>query len=177
MGNADGLVKTKDFVKELGYLSLGTRLKRLGERLQAQTQVVLERADIEVPSSHFPLLLAVDRLGAPNVGELAEALGTSQPGVTRMLEKLVADGWLESTQSAADRRVRTIETTKAGRQLIARARRTVFAVVEAAVADACAGSPHALLPALVALEDALAQAPLSVRAERSSAGGKKHASA
>jgi DNA-binding MarR family transcriptional regulator len=167
----------EDTVRELGYLALGTRLKRLGERLQAQTQVVLERADIELPASHFPLLAALARLGALNVGELTEALGMSQPGVTRLLDKLAADGLVQSTQSAADRRVRTIELTKSGRQLVSRAKRTVWPLIEASVADACAGSPRALLPLLAALEEALVEAPLSVRAERLSAGGKMHASA
>ena len=54
---------TEDVVKELGYLTLGTRLKRLGERLQSQTQVLLEAAGTDVPASHFPILAALDRLG------------------------------------------------------------------------------------------------------------------
>ena len=42
----------EDVVKELGYLALGTRLKRLGERLQAQTQVLLEEDGLDLPASH-----------------------------------------------------------------------------------------------------------------------------
>ncbi len=161
---------TEDVVKELGYLALGTRLKRLGERLQAQTQVVLEEADIDLPASHFPLLAALDRLGDLKVGELAEALGASQPGVTRMLEKLEAEGAVESMQSDADRRARSIALTRSGRQLISRAKRAVWPVVEAAVADACAGPAKQLLSALTALEDAIAAVPLSGRAQRSRSG-------
>src|ERR1700722_16099612 len=118
-------------VKELGYLALGTRLKRLGERLQAQTQVILEDADIDVPASHFPVLAALERLGALNVGELTAAVGMSQPGGTRLVDKRSADDLVHSTQSAADRRVRTIELTKSGRQLVAKAKRTVWPAVAA----------------------------------------------
>ena len=167
-------MEIEDVVKELGYLALGTRLKRLGERLQAQTQVVLEQADIDLPASHFPLLAALDRLGALNVGELTEAIGVSQPGVTRLLDKLAAEGLVQSTQSVADKRVRTIELTKSGRQLVSRARRSVWPVVEAAVADACSGPARALLPVLAALEAALEKSPLSERAERLE-GERKHA--
>ena len=110
----------EDVVKELGYLTLGTRLKRLGERLQAQTQVLLEYEGVDLPASHFPVLAALDRLGAMNVGELTEAVGMSQPGVTRLLDKLEAEGLVRSTQLAGDRRVRTIALTKSGRQLILR---------------------------------------------------------
>src|ERR1700744_3101796 len=126
-----------DIVKELGYLTLGTRLKRLGERLQAQTQVGLEDEGVALPASHFPVLAALDRLGALSVGELTEAVGVSQPGVTRLLDKLGTEGVVSSTQSAEDRRVRTVVLTKSGRYLIARSKRTAWPMIEAAVADAC----------------------------------------
>ncbi len=157
----------EDVVKELGYLTLGTRLKRLGERLQSQTQVLLEAAGTDVPASHFPILAALDRLGALNVGDLTEAVGVSQPGVTRMVDKLAAEGLVRSAQSAGDRRVRTIELSKAGRQLISRSKRVAWPMIEAAVADACADGARSLLVALTALEEALAAAPLHARAVRS----------
>ena len=161
----------EDVVKSLGYLALGTRLKRLGERLQAQTQAVLAQAELDLPAGHFPVLAALDRLGGLNVGELTSTLGVSQPGVTRMLDKLQTEGLIRSAQSEDDRRVRTIELTRSGRQLVSRAKRTVWPKIEAAVADACAGSAETLLPALAALEEALAAKPLGARA-----GEGKHAS-
>jgi len=167
-----------DVVKELGYLTLGTRLKRLGERLQSQTQILLDDAGADLPASHFPVLAALDRLGALNVGDLSEAVGVSQPGVTRLLDKLEADGLVRSTQSAGDRRVRTIELSKAGSQLISKSKRDAWPVIEAAVADACEGPARSLLSALAALEEALAAAPLGVRAGRLRSGaGKSRASA
>lgn len=156
----------EDVVKELGYLTLGTRLKRLGERLQAQTQVLLEQANLEVPASHFPLLGALDKLGALSVGELTEALGISQPGVTRMLDKLATEGLVQSVQSEDDRRVRTIALSKSGRQVVTRAKRMAWPVIEAAVADACTGGARPLLAVLAALETSLAAAPLNARAAR-----------
>jgi DNA-binding MarR family transcriptional regulator len=167
----------EDVVKALGYLTLGTRLKRLGERLQMQTQVLLESSDVDLPASHFPLLAALERLGPLNVGELTEAVGSSQPGVTRLLDKLVAEGLVKSTQLAGDRRVRTIALTKSGRQLISRSQRTVWPTIETAVADACDGPAQPLLAALAALEEALAATPLSVRAERLRSGKGSHAAA
>jgi len=168
----------EDVVKEFGYLTLGTRLKRLGERLQAQTQVLLEGDGLDLPASHFPVLAALDRLGALNVGELTEAVGVSQPGVTRLLDKLQAEGLVRSTQLAQDRRVRTVALTRLGRQLIDKSKRTAWPAIEAAVADACAAGPtQPLLAAVTALEEALAAAPLSARAERLRAGGGRRASA
>ena len=42
----------EDVVRELGHLSLGTRLKRIGETLQAQTQAVLAAHGFDQPALH-----------------------------------------------------------------------------------------------------------------------------
>jgi DNA-binding MarR family transcriptional regulator len=84
---------------------------------------------------------------------------------------------VRSAPSADDGRVRTIALTTAGRQVVARAKRLAWPIVEAAVADACAGPSRALLTVLAALEEALEAAPLSSRAERLRSGKKRHASA
>jgi len=164
-----------DIVRELGHLTLGTRLKRLGERLQAQTQVLLAEAEIGLPASHCPLLAALDRLGPMSVGELAQSMGISQPGISRMLETLQADGLVASRRPVGDRRLRAIELTKAGRELIARSKRLAWPRVASAVADACAGVPGSLLEQLSALEEALAAAPLHARAARIPVRGRKYA--
>jgi DNA-binding MarR family transcriptional regulator len=161
---------TEDVVKALGYLALGTRLKRLGERLQAQTHSLLASARIDLPASHFPVLAALDRLGPISVGELTEAVGVTQPGVTRLLEKLESERLVHSRQSPGDRRVRTIALTRAGQQLILRSKRVAWPMIEAAVADACAGPAQQLLAQLAALEQALSEAPLAIRAERLRSG-------
>jgi DNA-binding MarR family transcriptional regulator len=155
-----------DIIKELGYLTLGTRLKRLGERLQSQAQVLLDEAGNDLQASYYPILAALDRLGALNVGDLAEAVGISQPGVTRMLDKLEAAGLVQSVQSADDRRVRSVELSKTGFRLVSKSKRAVWPMIEAAVADACDGQAKSLPTALSALEEALSVAPLSVRAGR-----------
>ena len=165
----------QDVVKELGYLTLGTRLKRLGERLQAQTQVLLAEAGIEVPASHFPILAALDQLGRMRVGEIAEAVGMSQPGVTRMLDKLQADGLVKSMPAPGDGRARTITLAAAGEKLVAASKRTVWPLIESAVADACEGQAESLLPALAALEKSLLEASLDSRADLLRTGRKTRA--
>jgi len=80
----------EDVVRSLGLLTLGTRLKRIGERLQAQTQAVIEAEGVaDIPASHLPVLAALQRLGPLTVGDIALALGVRQPGVTRQLGELV----------------------------------------------------------------------------------------
>ncbi|MGQ3052573.1 MAG: MarR family winged helix-turn-helix transcriptional regulator [Roseateles sp.] len=155
----------EDVVKELGHLSLGTRLRRLGETLQAQTQSVLAAHGFEQPAAYFPLLAALDRLGPLSVGELSQAVGVSQPVITRSLRGLEDDGLVGSETSEADRRVRRIALSRKGRGLVQRAQREAWPAIEAAVAQACAALSGDLLSQLTALEDALVEAPLLQRVQ------------
>lgn len=153
-----------DVVKELGFLTLGTRLKRIGESLQAQAQELLASHGMDMPAAHFPLLAALDRLGPLGVGQLSQAVGVSQPVVSRSLVGLEASGLVESSPVAADGRVRRVQLSRAGRELVRRAKRAAWPVVEAAVAQACKPLKGSLLDQLAALEAALEQATLQQRA-------------
>ncbi len=168
---------TEDVVRALGHLALGTRFKRIGERLQGQTQRLLEADGITLSVSLFPLLAALDRLGPLSVGEIAEALGVSQPAVTRMLTRLKAEAYVSQGSGADDARLRPVALTRAGANLVRRARASVWARIERAVADACAGLSGPLLNQLAALEQALAAEALPQRDARLAARRKKHASA
>lgn len=155
----------EDVVRELGHLSLGTRLKRIGETLQAQTQAVLAAHGFEQPSAHFPLLAALDRLGPLSVGELSQAVGVSQPVVTRSLRGLEDDGLVQSETCEADRRVRRVGLSRKGHHLVQRAKRAAWPAIEVAVAQACAGLKGDLLTQLAALEGALAERSLLQRVQ------------
>ncbi|MFO6419122.1 MarR family winged helix-turn-helix transcriptional regulator [Hylemonella sp. W303a] len=158
------IVVIEDVVKELGHLSLGTRLKRIGETLQAQTQAVLAAHGFDQPAAHFPLLAALDRLGPLSVGDLSQAVGVSQPVVTRSLGGLEGDGVVQSETSEDDRRVRRVGLSRKGRVLVQRAKSAAWPAIEASVAQACSGLKGDLLAQLTALEKALAERPLLQRA-------------
>lgn len=153
----------QDVVKSLGYLTLGTRFKRIGDTLQAQAQAVLAAGGLDMPAAHFPLLAALDRLGPLSVGELGQAVGVSQPVVSRSLRGLEAGGLVQSEVGSDDRRVRRIGLSAQGRRLVQRAQRELWPAIESAVAEACAPLKGPLLDQLEALEAGLAQAPLQQR--------------
>lgn len=156
----------EDVVRALGYLSLGTRMKRIGERLQAQSQEIFDAQDIDVTSVHQAVLAALDRLGPLNIGDLTRAIGTAQPGITRTVRSLEALDLVETRKTPEDRRVSMVGLTAKGERLVARVKTDHWARVEAAVADACGVSGPTLLRLLTELENALATEPLARRAAR-----------
>ena len=152
-----------DVIKELGFLCLGTRLKRLGDWLQADVQKVIDRAGLPILAGQYPLLAALDLQGPLTVSELVETLGVSQPGVTQMAARLEALGLVEIRSDTSDRRTRTIALSADGRRLIARSKRDLWPRIEAAVLDACGGRKSPLLELLAKVEEELEKAPLAER--------------
>jgi len=153
----------EDIIRSLGYLALGSRLKRIGEQLQADTQRLLDRLEVPVQSSQYPLLAALDRLGPLPVGELAQSLGITQPGVTRSVSLLCELELVEVIESDGDQRRRIVSLTKKGQRLVDTGKRDVWPRIENAVADLCRDLSGPLLDQLAAIEDGLAAAPLDRR--------------
>src|SRR5262245_58703181 len=128
---------TEDVIRSLGHLMLGTRLKRIGERLQAQTQRILDAHELPIQTAQFTYLAAIDRSGPLTVGELAEALGVTQPGATRTLAQLAEAGLVEIASATDDQRRKQVTLTRQGKRLVEVGKRDVWPVIEAAVKDVC----------------------------------------
>ena len=154
-----------DILQDLGYLALGSRLKRLAERLQAEATQIFEQNCFITQPSHFPLLAALDRYGPLTVTEAVSALGVSQPAVTRSLVGLVDMGLAETTVSETDRRQKTISLTEAGTAAVARMKRDVWPHVARAAAEMAAGPDASLLDQITRIEAALDFGHVHARAE------------
>ena len=153
----------EDVVKTLGLLTLGSRFKRIGERLQADTQEIMEQFGVPLMASQFPYLAALDRLGPVGIGELSQALGVAQPGVTRSVGQLEAMGWVEAASPSGDQRRKIVMLSDEGRKLVANAKAKVWPAIEAAVADLCGKDGAKLLLLLDAIEEGLAARRLAQR--------------
>ncbi len=150
-----------DILRDLGPIFLGSRLKRLAERMQAGAARVIADVGLPLQPAQMPLLAALDR-GPLTVGELVEAVGSSQPGVTRAAGQLVALGLVRATRGR-DQRRRTLSLTAEGEAAMARIKLLIWPRVEQAVTELCAGLSGPLLEQIGGIEMALAAAPLDRR--------------
>ena len=153
----------EDIVRAFGFLTLGSRLKRVGERLQADTQHIMDDMNVPLQAGQYPFLAALDRLGPLAVGELADAVGITQPGATRSVSELARLGLVKARQTPEDQRRRIVALTPKGQRLVDAAKRDVWPRIESAVADLCGGLSGPLLQQLAAIEDGLAATPLHLR--------------
>ena len=154
----------EDVVRSLGFLCLGSRFRRIGERLQADTQQIIDELGVTLQSAQYPFLAAIDRAGPLTIGELAQAVGITQPGATRTISQLLELGYVDMRASVEDQRRRLISLTPKGQSLIDYSKNSVWPRVEQAVRELCGHLSGPMLEQLAALEEGLAQAPLARRA-------------
>ena len=151
-----------DFFDELGELALGSRLKRLADRMTAQAAAVYERQGFAIEPRFFPLTQLLVRHGDTSVSDAAKRLGISQPAISQICKQMEVQGWLAQKPDPRDGRRHRLGLTAAGRR---RAKSMSFmwdAVSDVAV-DLCMTTGVDLVRAIAHLEHALEQRSLSER--------------
>ena len=159
-----------DVIRSKPHLFLGSRLKRLAEKMQGDVGLVAQRTGIAIQTGQYPLLATLDEDGPQTIGELARSLGQSQPAVTKTAERLLEAGLIHVARGESDRRQRRVSLSPAGRRIVDRSRREVWPLVEAAVREATEGLAGPLLDQIGELEKRLEAYPLSHRATAASTG-------
>jgi DNA-binding MarR family transcriptional regulator/predicted GNAT family N-acyltransferase len=101
-----------------GNLSLGSRLKRLSDRLIQDVSTIYQAQDIPLNPSFFPLFNLLLQQGAMSVTEAAELLGVSHPAVSKIAKKMMDDGWLNKQVDPRDERRQQLFLTDQSGQLL-----------------------------------------------------------
>lgn len=158
----------RDVIAELGPAFLGSRLKRLAERMQAGAAEAAIAAGVPLQPGQMGVLAAL-RPGPLTVGELAEVLGISQPGVTRTVGQLARLGIVSETRGT-DQRTRRIALTPDGEAAAARAATVLWPRLGQAVDALTDSLSGPFLDQLAAIERALDEAGIAERAARAKPG-------
>lgn len=155
-----------DVVAQMGPSFLGSRLKRLGERMQMGAAAFIADAGLPLQPGHMPVLAAL-RTGPMAVGQLAEACGTSQPGITRTLGQLSKLDLVQDEDSD-DQRSRVVSLTPAGQHTVRQLVEDIWPRIGSAAEELLEGIDADFLMHLAKIEKALALGSIAERAARSS---------
>jgi DNA-binding MarR family transcriptional regulator len=93
-------------------------------RTQAMVFSAIERAALRplgLTHASFVLLMSLWTMGPQETRRLALALGVSRPAVVSVVNTLEGRGMVRRVRSDVDRRLVTVELTRAGMQLVAQA--------------------------------------------------------
>jgi DNA-binding MarR family transcriptional regulator len=157
-------VMSVDLLAGFGVGFLGSRLKRLAERMQADAAEVARSLDLPVQPSQMSLLMTIRLHGPISVGELAERLQLAQPTVTRALGAL--GEFVEARRAAGDARSKSLALTPAGEALLARVQTELLPRIEPAAAELVQGLTGDFMQGLAKVEARLAQTSLLGRIQR-----------
>jgi DNA-binding MarR family transcriptional regulator len=103
-----------DFITELGVPVLPHHLRRLVDRLMAESQVVADRTGIKSPLRSSSMMRLLQEHGPFGVVEISQRLGLSHPLIIQFEKVLTEHGLVQSKKNPNDQRSRLLELTKAG---------------------------------------------------------------
>jgi DNA-binding MarR family transcriptional regulator len=121
---------------------------RLARRLRQQ-------ADAGLTPSQLSALAVIDAHGPLTLGSLADHERVAPPSITKLVNKLEAEGLVQRTTDLADRRITRVATSAQGASLLAESRRRKTAWLTSRISQLDADAQQRLAAALDVL-DALA---------------------
>jgi DNA-binding MarR family transcriptional regulator len=152
-----------DFIKELGYLAIATRMKRLTDRFMRGAIEVYQSFNIDFEPRWFALFyLLHSRGGSLSISEISQSLKMSHPAVIQISQMLVKKGLIDSFQDEGDRRIRRLGLTERGKEM-ASALQPIWNDFEIATARVFESAGVDMLDVVQKIEGELNRASISER--------------
>ena len=93
-----------DFVNELGYLALATRLKRISEAMVHSGRQMYKTLGMEIEPNWFLIFKLLQKYDQLSVTEMAKRLHFSHPSVITLVTKMKDKGYLDLRKDPKDSR-------------------------------------------------------------------------
>lgn len=140
--------------QSLGYLVLGSRLRRLSEGFLAEINRAYQNEGIDFDASWFPVFYLLSKNESLSIKELSEQTEVSHPAASQLITNLKNRGLVTSATCADDGRRQLVQLTENGRALLSRVL-PVWDAILLAMDDVLANDPACkqLLPGISALEN------------------------
>ncbi|UTX49251.1 MarR family winged helix-turn-helix transcriptional regulator [Chryseobacterium sp. MA9] len=97
-----------DFIKELGYKALDSRLKRISDRMSHDVRKFYKEFNIDVEPNWYLVFMLLQKKGEISITDIAEPLGYSHPSVVVIVKKMNENGYLIIKKDIADKRKQII---------------------------------------------------------------------
>lgn len=93
-----------DFLKELEYLGITARLKRISDSLSYNIRDLYETEGVDIEPGWHLVFLILQKHGTLTMTELADAFELSQPAVTKMIGRMKSKGYINIRPGSTDSR-------------------------------------------------------------------------
>lgn len=151
-----------DYLLELGSLALGSRLKRLSERISQEVATIYEHEGITFEPRWFPVFHFLGKNGAASIVEIAKSIGVTHPAVNQIAKEMLNANLLSEVTDKDDKRKRLLTLSRKG-QNVHRELSATWRLIRIAANEAIEESEHNLLKSIDAMEKTLDQSDLPAR--------------
>ncbi|MFI5136555.1 MAG: MarR family winged helix-turn-helix transcriptional regulator [Sphingobacteriales bacterium] len=150
--------------QSLGYLVLGSRLRRLSENFLAEINRAYQNEGIDFDASWFPAFYLLSKNDFLSIKELSEQMEVSHPAASQLISNLKNKKLVTSATCTDDGRRQLVQLTDSGRYLLAQIL-PIWDAILLAMDEVQANEPACLelLPSISALENAFRSVNLSDR--------------
>ncbi|MFD0765737.1 GNAT family N-acetyltransferase [Mucilaginibacter lutimaris] len=124
-----------EFYNKVGKMALGSRLRRLSEKLTEQAAEVYGMYGIDMNPKWFPVFYALAEGEDKSIMQIAQEISHSHPSVSTIVKEMVKHGIAQEVPNKADARKNYIRLTDKGREINSRIQ-VQYADVNAAVETA-----------------------------------------
>lgn len=152
-------------LEDFGELMLGTRLKRLSDRMYSDVDALYKARNITISSRCFAPMITLLNNGPMAISELAEALGQSHASVSQVSKILLNEKIIKHHKDPKDERRRLISVTEKGKALAENVQ-DIWEDLRTSLSSAIHHSGFDLLGALGGLETQLEKMSLYDRVEQ-----------
>lgn len=101
----------KDFIKELGLLSVVTRLKRLSDIMIHDGRKLYKELGMDIEPNWYVIFRLLEQNGEMTITEIAEKIGFAHPSVISIVNKMIKAGYLNEKKCGLDSRKRLLSLT------------------------------------------------------------------
>ncbi|HEY8782901.1 MAG TPA: MarR family transcriptional regulator [Mucilaginibacter sp.] len=150
--------------QSLGYLVLGSRLRRLSESFLAEINRAYQNEGIDFDASWFPVFYLLSKNDSLSIKELSEQIEVSHPAASQLIANLKNKKLVTSATCSEDGRRQLVQLTEGGRELLKQIL-PMWNAILLAMDDLVINEPTCLelLPSISALENAFKSANLADR--------------
>ncbi len=156
------MTEKKDYFDELGEVALGSRLKRLSDRMMSDALRVYKYMDQDIQPKWFTFMSLLYERESVSVVEASELLGLSQPCISQFSKELIKNDLAQSRSDENDLRKKILSLTEKGRREY-NSMEPIRSAVKKAAVSLCEDSGFDFYQAIIQFEKALSEKSLYQR--------------
>ncbi len=144
-----------DFYCQAGKVALGSRLRRLSEKLTEDAAKIYALYEVALDPKWFPVFYVLSHQEEASITEISQIIGHSHPSVSQIVKEMKKQGLVITDKSDEDARVSVVKLSGLGKQLVPKIEKQYLDVTQA-VEDLSAETQHDLWKAIEEVEFLLA---------------------